>query len=176
MKEIWKSVPGYEGLYEVSSEGRVKSCERMFVRSNGKPQPIREKTLTPRRGKYGYTYVVLCKPLTKNKTCKVHSLVAAAFIGPRPEGEQCCHNNGVRGDNRLVNLRYATPKENCADRVAHGTHTAGERNGRALVTPEDVKAIRALAGQRTQEQIGRLFGISRSNVSAIVRHETWINS
>ena len=108
--EIWKPVPGHVG-YEVSSLGRVRSVDRYIaMRKKG-------RVLSPGRSSNGYLSVILAGRASRT----VHSLVAEAFIGPRPVGREVCHVDGDRGNAKAVNLRYGTPKENGQDRVRHGT-------------------------------------------------------
>lgn len=98
--EVWKDIEGYEGLYQVSNMGNVKSV------GYGK-----ERVLKFGKNNDGYLRVVLYKE-GKGKTHKVHRLVAQAFI-PNPENkEQIDHLNTIRTDNRVENLRWVTPKEN----------------------------------------------------------------
>ena len=111
--EQWKPVPGYEGIYEVSSEGRVRSLPRRGVRGG---------LMTTRPGKRGGYLVVALTRDGRTSTKAVHVLVAAAFLGPRPPGMQVRHREGNPLDARLVNLAYGTPAENAADKVAHGTN------------------------------------------------------
>lgn len=99
-REIWKPIPGYEGLYWVSDLGRVKSLKR------GK-----ERILSPGKTRGGYLYIVLYKN-GKGKNCYVSLLVWEAFNGPIPEGMQVNHINENKQDNRLENLNLMTPKEN----------------------------------------------------------------
>lgn len=109
--EIWKDVEEYEGLYQVSNMGRVKSCKRVIMRNNGKPQTINEKYLKPSYDKCGYMVVNLWKN-NKFKQKKLHQIIAQAFI-PNPENKPYIdHINCNTSDNRLENLRWVTHKEN----------------------------------------------------------------
>jgi len=107
----WRPVVGYEGRYEVSDDGQVRS----FVRS---PEG---RLLKPWVSGLGHKKVALHKN-GRQKSHWVHQLVAAAFIGPKPKSKEVRHMNGDGGDNRVNNLRYGTPSENNFDRVKHGTH------------------------------------------------------
>lgn len=118
--ERWLPIPGYEGSYEVSDMGRVRSLDRVIHASNGTAyrKPGRLLRLVPFTN--GHLYVNLCKPGVSSRTKSVHRLVLTAFVGPCPEGMECCHNNGVHSDNRLVNLRWDTRSANMNDRFRHG--------------------------------------------------------
>lgn len=110
--EIWKDIEGYEGLYQVSNEGRVKSIERTITMSNGRPRLIRERILKQSLQSKGYYFVILCND-SEGKHKYVHRLVAEAFI-PNLENKPCIdHINTIRTDNRVENLRWCTNKENC---------------------------------------------------------------
>ena len=117
--ERWKPVNGYEGIYEVSSHGRVRSLDRTVTRSDGKVHRLKGKVLSVRLDKYGYQIVDLYNHGKQQKR-KVHSLVAEAFIGTRPEGTEVCHNDGRKTNNHVDNLSYGTRSENMLDRVRHG--------------------------------------------------------
>ena len=121
--ERWKPVNGYEGIYEVSSHGRVRSVDRTVTRSDGRVHRHKGKLLrTPLSAGGGYPFVQLSNH-GKTQVRTVHSLVAGAFIGTRPEGTEVCHNDGNPTNNHLDNLRYGTPSENELDKLRHGTHT-----------------------------------------------------
>ena len=106
--EIWKDIKDFEGIYQVSNYGNVKSLERYV---NKGCQLVNEKILKPMIDYYGYTQVALCKD-GKRYRCKVHRLVCEAFL-PNPENKPCVdHINCVRSDNRLENLRWCTYSEN----------------------------------------------------------------
>ncbi|WP_280404716.1 NUMOD4 domain-containing protein [Nocardia brasiliensis] len=119
--ENWRDLPGWEGYYQVSDRGRVRSLARVIHRRNGVPQTIHPRTLSPTLNHHGYLSVQLSRPGTCRRI-ELQCLVAAAFLGPRPPGRQVLHDNGKATDNRLSNLRYGTPSENQLDSVRHGTH------------------------------------------------------
>lgn len=114
--ERWLPVVGYEGLYEVSDFGRVKSLARN--KSNGVWQAGR--VLRPGPQRRGYLTVSLCDVAGVKKSRRVHRLVLAAFVGECPPGLLVCHRNDVPADNRLSNLYYGTRSENSADAFSNG--------------------------------------------------------
>lgn len=119
--EQWSAVPGFEGHYLVSSEGRVRSLKRR--QRDGSPLFLNWKIDT-----YGYVSVHLWRD-SKPKNIRVHVLVAAAFLGERPEGHEVRHLDGNRMNPRLDNLAYGTRSENRRDRIAHGTdHNRGKEH------------------------------------------------
>lgn len=124
-EESWLPVVGYEGFYEVSSLGRVRSLDRLVHNGPGcsHTQPGRVMAIH-RRDHYSK---VRLKVDGSGRTFNVHALVAAAFMGPRPDGMEVCHNNGDHHDNRAENLRYDTHSANALDIVAHGRHQLAER-------------------------------------------------
>lgn len=124
-KEVFLPVAGYEGLYEVSNLGRVRSLDRIITTSSGVKRRYRGKTLTPATAnKWGHRVVNLCGKggRVTQKVHQVHTLVLTAFVGPRPEGMECCHQDGDPSNNILSNLRWDTPSSNNYDTVKHGNH------------------------------------------------------
>ena len=120
--ERWKPITGYEGIYEVSDHGRVRSLDRTITRSDGQVRRLKGKVLSaPPKQRGGYPRVCLSAH-GKDKVRYVHSLVAETFIGTRPDGMEVCHNDGDPTNNHVDNLRYGTPSENELDKVRHGTH------------------------------------------------------
>lgn len=112
-EEVWVPIGGYEGSYEVSDAGRVKSLPR---RSR-----LQEKILSGHRDKGGYRVVNLSRN-SKSRPRRVHQLVLLAFVGPCPDGHEACHNDGDPGNNSVSNLRWDTKSANALDKVTHGTH------------------------------------------------------
>jgi len=115
--ETWKLVPGYDGKYEVSDQGQIRSYQR---RPEG-------RILRPGRMPGGHLSVALGR---KNSQC-VHKLVLLAFVGVAPDKHECLHINGNPADNRLSNLRWGTRSENMKDAYAHGARDR-EKNRAAL--------------------------------------------
>lgn len=119
--EEWRPVVGYEGLYEVSSLGRVRSLDRVIMRSNGYPQPLKGVVLTPNLGKRG-SYTVMLPTASGQRQVKVHRMVAEAFI-PNPSGFPVVrHLNDDPTDNRVENLAWGTQSDNMRDAIRNGTH------------------------------------------------------
>ena len=118
--EKWKDIPGYEGAYQVSDKGRVRSIDHYvrLVTRNGREitRLSPGKLLRPGvQRKSGHVTVALGK---YNSKC-VHYLVALAFIGPRPPGADVAHENGIPSDNRRRNISYKTRGENNKDVLRH---------------------------------------------------------
>lgn len=121
--ERWLPVVGFEGRYEVSDLGNIRSADRTFVRySRGVRQVVRWKQRPRKQFQHptGYMQVNLRHPNRPKGYAKVHRLVLEAFVGPCPDGMECCHANDVHGDNRLENLRWDTPSANARDKIRNG--------------------------------------------------------
>lgn len=172
MKEIWKPIVGYEGRYEVSNLGRVRSLDRVVTRSDGVKRRYRGRLMKLGSERGGYLRVMLAKD-TKDKCHKVHKLVARAFIGPRPVDQQIMHLDGNQAHNCKVNLRYGTAKENAAHKKLHGTHPAGELNSRAVLSSAAVKRIRSLRGKVSTGQLAKRYGVSSSHISCVQLGKAW---
>lgn len=114
--ERWRAIPGYEGSYEVSDLGRVRSLDR--ITRDGKR--VRGCVLKPFTMPSGHLRVGLSHG--PGQTKKVHRLVLEAFVGPCPPEMEALHRNGVPADCRLANLRWGTKSENARDQIAHGRH------------------------------------------------------
>ena len=110
-----------------------------------------------------------------------HCLVLEAFVGPRPSPlHQGAHGDGSRLNNHFANLRWATPEGNQGDRVLHGTNPAGERNGRAKISEEDVlfirseyRRIKASGRTRSVTELEDMFGLHRATIVSIATGRSW---
>jgi hypothetical protein len=113
--EIWKPIKNYEGLYEISNLGRVKSLDR-FIKHNLSDKFIKGKILKPWDNSHGYLQVKLFKNGFA-KMPKVHRLVADAFLYKLDYQDQVNHKNSIRSDNRLENLEWVSNRENCSHKT-----------------------------------------------------------
>lgn len=130
--ERWAPIPGWEGLYEVSDHGRVRSLPRV-VKSNdaGGTRWWNGRVRKPTLYNNGYYYVALTGRGRRERFA-IHRLVLLAFAGPCPPSHEALHGDGDRGNNRLSNLRWGTSKENAADRDRHGTARYRPRQSHCL--------------------------------------------
>ena len=177
MNELWRPIPGWLGLYEVSNLGRVRSTKkRVTVRSNrwGKPMERvqQARILKNAINSNGYATVHLYAPNTKTKCCTVHRLVAAAFLGDPPEGKPwVLHGPNGQKDNSAANLYWGDRRQNEADKLRDGTLKRGEQQTNAKLTPEMVYAIRA--DNRLHRVIANDYPVNRSVISAIKNRSAW---
>lgn len=149
--EQWRPVPGYEGSYEVSDKGRVRSLDRRVqLSTTGHLRFVRGRVLQQTRHPTGRMLVGLCRD-NQHKTVKVHLLVLLAFVGPRPDGMYGCHNDGDLANNTLGNLRWDTPSANNYnyDAVRHGTQSSTRKTHCPQNHPYDeLNTYRSSAGRR----------------------------
>lgn len=172
--ERWKKI--LEGDYEVSTEGRIR---RVTAASGTQAGLI----LTPvaRRSSQGgkdYLYVNLRVKAEKcYRSFRVHRLVAAAFLGPCPEGIQVNHKDGNTCNNRLINLEYVTPLQNAQHASCSGLLVCGEDHASAKITEIQVEEIRHkyyMEGA-TIRQLAEEYGLTPGTVHPIVKFQTWKN-
>ena len=146
----WRAVVGYEGLYEVSDSGAVRSLDRI-KRNRWGDYTQRGRILKAATTKDGYPIVALMRD-GELKSHRVHVLVLAAFVGPRPDGLQACHFDGDPSNNRIENLRWDTGSANTLDKIRHGTHTQAAqthcKRGHPLTGPEADVLIRTCGRRR----------------------------
>jgi len=166
--EIWKDIPNYEGRYQVSDQGNVRSLSKPVLCSGevkGTYFSFRKgRLLKPGRMPGGHVSVALGK---NNSQC-VHRLVLLAFIGPAPDGHECLHANGIPHDNRLINLRWGTRGENIKDKTTHGL---------GKLKPQDIIFIKMSlknSYRGLQSKLAKQFNVSECTISDIKKGRTHV--
>lgn len=181
MEEIWKDVENYEGYYQVSNSGRVRSLSRMLdyrksIHGDWFHQRIhRGQLLRPVTRKDGYMRLFLRKK-RKMKSKYVHRLVAEAFI-PNPENKpQINHKNGIKADCKVGNLEWATSFENNLHALKTGLRmsTKGEAHPRAIINNFQARVIKKTNSKELgTNYLASIFGISPSTISCIRYGHSW---
>jgi len=163
MIEEFRDIQGYEGLYQISNLGRIKSLKFK-----------KEKILKCIEEKDKYLIINLYNK--KQKMHKVHRLVLLSF---KPEeyfeGAVCNHKNSIRCDNRLDNLEWCTPKENIHHGIKNGfINVVGENNKSSKLKEHQIQVIRNLYKVlKNQTVIARLFNVRKNTISRIINNKTW---
>lgn len=178
--ENWRPITGYEGRYEVSNVGRVRSLDRVTphnTSANGQTRTGR--VLSPRLNRSGYPTIGLRSGKLVRNFFSVHRLVAVAFV-PNPDGKpQVNHIDNDRANNRWDNLEWTTQTENLAHMTAQGrriTHWSGKPSPNRALTIDQAAAIRADRENTgdSYECIGLRHGASKRTVMRIIRGETYV--
>ncbi|MFJ7990282.1 HNH endonuclease [Streptomyces sp. NPDC096351] len=148
----WTDVPGYRG-YKASRTGQILGPAGKIMR------PMRMTT--------GHLYVIT----GDRRKLWVHHAVLLAFVGPRPDGQECRHLDGQPTHNHVTNLAWGTRTENMRDKALHGTERRGEDKPNHRLTTDQARAIRT--DQRPSREIGRDYGVSHTTVLNIRRGTRW---
>ncbi len=166
-QEEWRECPDYEGIYEVSSLGRLR-------RSIGGAGARSGHIHTPNVERNGYLLVCLSKA-GKATTLRLHRLVARAFHGPIPDGMEVHHRDHDRANAAAANLEYVTSSQNKhLATLAHGSYR-GERQAGCKLTEDAVRAIRAdyVAGSGSYRQLAQQHGVTKEAVYLLVKRRNW---
>lgn len=175
----WRPIVGFEGYYEVSENGDVRSIDRVVpatVDSMGRSIPpylFKGRVLKKRKHRFGYWLVTLSK---NNIRCSrtVHRLVAEAFIGSSKKDEVVRHFNGNPEDCRACNLAYGTQRDNMQDAIEQDTVEYGERRYNAKLKNEQVLQIKSLLQNGVRnKKIAKEFDVSEQLVCNISRGDAW---
>ena len=179
--EIWNDIKEYEGYYQVSNLGRVKSLKRSYEVERHKSKYLynkKEKILSQTTTKLGYKRISLNKH-NKLKSFLVHRLVAKAFIEEIKDKNQVNHKNCNKLDNNLFNLEWVNQSENMKHAYKNGfNHTQnlkGDNHNNKKLNFEEIKEIRRLYKKEntTYLKLSNKFNTCMSNIGRIIRRERW---
>lgn len=177
MKEVWKPIKGYEGLYEISNLGNVKALQRTITQNSrwGKiKRRFDEKILNPPLS-YGYPRVSLWKH-SKAINYVVHRLVAMHFI-PNPKNKPVVnHKDGVKTNNHVSNLEWCTDLENMSHAIKTGlVNNVGVKHPSSKLTRKEVLEIRAAynLGCFSKTEIAESYNVTCSNILCIIKRRSW---
>jgi hypothetical protein len=125
---------------------------------------------------YGRVSVRFRFPDGVQRRISIHKIVLETFVGPCPDGMECCHHNDRAADNRLDNIRWGTHQSNMDDRGRNGLTARGERNGQAKLTESQVKEIKALLSDGIpQARIASMFNVSAALIGYIANGTNWVH-
>lgn len=138
MGETWRPIPNWEGYYEVSDHGRIRSIDRSILHINGEVHRVKGRKMRLHKNQFGYLYTMGSRE-NRQKRIWVHRAVLESFVSLRPEGMVCMHLNNDRTDNRVENLQWGTQKDNIIQSVRDGRQANMRKThcprGHELVSP-----------------------------------------
>jgi hypothetical protein len=172
--EVWKDVVGYEGLYEVSNYGRVKSLRKKIVKSTGAEVWFPTIILTPVM-RYMYKAVNIYKN-KKATMFSIHRLVAKAFIENPTNLKIVNHKDLDKFNNRLFNLEWCTPLENTRHAIRNNAGAAppqGEKNGQSILTEANVHVIKNSRYKIKRKDLAKMFNVSIKHIDRVRCGERW---
>lgn len=172
LKEEWKDIPGYEGLYKISSNGKIFSYKRSgeyMARWGIAKMNFPEKEMKISTTKSGYKYISLKKPNEKSIKFLLHRLVMLTFIG-EPNGKQVNHIDGEKSNNNLNNLEYCTGAEN----LRHCIDVLGKKRGEGSCSKlTENQVIKIKQDQRILREIAKDYGVTLQAIWMIKKGKNW---
>lgn len=176
--EVWKDIKDYEGHYQVSDFGRVKSLARIVEIRKAILGNKKESFLKPTKNRKGYLNLKLCKKIDgvcREKSVIIHRLVANEFLENPLNKPQVNHKNGIKDDNRVDNLEWATGSENVIHALANNLKMPqkGSEHGMSKLTEKEVLEIRAIGRTKTLKEVGKIYNVDMSLISLILLEKAW---
>jgi hypothetical protein len=180
LTEYWVDISNYEGYYQVSNYGNVRSLDRVIKEKTGKTQTLKGRILKPHTNSSGYYQINLNRKSVRT-TFAIHQLVAQAFLDNRSRKPLVNHINGIKTDNNVNNLEWATYSENLEHayknrlRQAVKTNEVASKNYKRKLTEQQVREIRLLIAAKslTLKQIANQYDVGRSTIGSIKSGRNW---
>lgn len=175
VSEVWRSIPGFEGLYEASTHGQIRSERRVIAMRNGGTCVRQGRILSQATKRNGYKQVTLVAADSSRTSGMVHRLILLTFRG-KPDELVARHLDGDKSNNMLANLRWGTySQNNKGDKYQQGTMPLGEKHHGAKLSEGDVINIRKMraegfSGAEIAQQYPHL---NRSSIYPILSGKTW---
>lgn len=172
--EFWKDIKGYEGHYQVSNLGKVKSLARIVESRKGVFLNKKEKFLSDWNCGKGYRKVKLSKDAIE-KSIRVHRLVAETFLSNPKAKLEVNHINGIKDDNRVENLEWCTSSENTLHALNFKLKLSqkGSQHGMSKLNEKQVLEIRAIGRSKTLKEISKIYNVDMSLISSILLNKIW---
>ncbi|HFI0463831.1 TPA: NUMOD4 domain-containing protein [Streptococcus suis] len=172
--EKWEDIEQFEGYYQVSNFGRIRSCDRYITEKTGKVNFLRGKPLKNHIGDDGYYKVVLTKN-NKPHYFRVCRLVAKAFIDNPENKPQVNHIDGNKINDHVSNLEWVTVQENITHSIKTGLKPVGEDCVNVKLKEKDVIEIRRLYanGEKNQVELAAMYNVTQGNIGFVVRRKIW---
>jgi DNA-binding XRE family transcriptional regulator len=173
MEEIWKDIEGYEGYYQVSNLGMVKSLYRIIDDGRGRKRRVYERILSASKGKNGYRLLHLCNE-SGNTLYTVHNLVFYTFNPDKKGlGLDINHIDGDKSNNVLSNLEAITRSANLKHSYKNNLHKGRERHPMAKLTEDKVSYIKENLHHKTDSELALEMGVIRQTINQIRLGKTW---
>lgn len=171
--EVWKPVTLFEGCYEVSNTGKIKTVARSFIQKNGQVKRIKELIKVCPQNHRGYNRAQLTSSTGFKKIYSVHRIVAHHFI-PNPNNlQEVNHINGIKTDNRVENLEWCDRKHNEFHAKLNGLKSRGTKNPRSKIDDIQAKTIKSLKGEVKIAALAGYFNVSKATISSINSNRNW---
>jgi hypothetical protein len=171
MNRIWKDVIGYEGIYQVSNDGLIKSLERICYHRNGKSYKLNERLLTLKLPKNAKYYQVILYKDYGYKLHRIHRLVGEAFLYKENDNLEINHKDGNKLNNNLSNLEWVTKSEN----IIHSHNVLNQDNGEnrynSKLKSSDIFEIRN--SNLSQIKLAEKYNVSKTCIQHIKTYKSW---
>ena len=172
-KEVWKDIPDYEGKYQASLLGNIRSFKCAYRLGKRKVATLKQKSNKRKNWDGCYKMVTLWNPVNHPNYFYVHRLIAMTFIGKCPKDYVVNHKDFDGTNNDVKNLEYVTRKQNHLYTVKHKRHAFGERNSHASLNEDKVREILNLRDYSEIKKMAKKFKVTTKTIKNVIKRKTW---